>query len=151
MAQICKISEQVNIKSSAHKYYQFFKNKMDYVLVQMFPEIYKSCKVVEGNGYSHGSIIHLKYNAGRPEEMKERLAIDDANKSITFECLEGDALRDFEVLKLKFQVFENGNNGGTVNWSIEFVKANEDVASPHHYLLCVSKVAKGLDDYLCNN
>lgn len=83
--------------------------------------------------------------------MKERLAIDDANKSITFECLEGDALRDFEVLKLKFQVFENGNNGGTVNWSIEFVKANEDVASPHHYLLCVSKVAKGLDDYLCNN
>ncbi|KGN57826.1 kirola [Cucumis sativus] len=151
MAQICEISEQVNIKSSAHKFYQFFKNKMDYVFVQMFPEIYKSCKVVEGNGFSDGSIIHLKFNAGKPEEVKERLAIDDANKSITFECLEGDPLRNFEVLKLKFQVLENGNNGGTVNWSIEFVKANEDVASPHHYLLCVTKVAKGLDDYLCNN
>ncbi|CAK9317971.1 unnamed protein product [Citrullus colocynthis] len=151
MAQIAKISEQVQLKSSGHKFYEFFKNKMDYVFLQMFPEIYQSCKVVEGNGFSHGNIIHLKYNAGKPEEVRERLAIDDANKSITFECIEGDPLRDFDVIKLKIQVFDNGSNGSSVNWSIEFVKANEGVATPHNYLLCVTKVSKGLDDYLCNN
>ncbi|XP_038893753.1 kirola-like [Benincasa hispida] len=151
MAQIAKISKQVQLKSSGHKFYEFFKNNMDYIFVQMFPEIYQSGKVVEGNGFSHGSVIHLKYNAGKPEEVKERIAIDDANKSITFECLEGDLFRDFELMKLKIQVFENGSNGSSVNWSVEFVKANEDVATPHHYLLCLSKVSKGLDDYLCNN
>ena len=150
MAQIAKISEQVHLKSSAHKVYDFLKNKMDFV-IQMFPDIYKGCDVLEGNGFSHGSIVHLKYNLGSPAEVKERIAIDDANKSITFECLEGDVFRDFEVFKLKIQVFDNGSNGSSVDWSIEFVKANEDVPPPHSYLIFADKISKGLDDYLCNN
>ena len=63
MAQIAKVSQEVQLRSSAPKFYEFLKNKMDFVF-QMFPEIYKSWKVVEGNGYAHGSVIQLKYNVG---------------------------------------------------------------------------------------
>ncbi|XP_022935144.1 kirola-like isoform X1 [Cucurbita moschata] len=150
MAQIAKVSQEVELRSSAPKFYEFLKNKMDFVF-QMFPEIYKSWKVVEGNGYAHGSVIQLKYNIDGLSEVKERLSIDDANKSLTFECVEGDLLRDFEVMKMKIEVVENGSNGSSANWSIEFVKANEDVATPHNYLLCVAKVSEGIDDYLCKN
>ncbi|XP_022935319.1 kirola-like [Cucurbita moschata] len=150
MAQIAKVSQKVQLRSSGHKFYELLKNKMDFVF-QMFPDVYKSWKVLEGNGLAHGSIIHLKYNVDGPSKAKERLAIDDANKSITFECLEGDLFRDFEVFKLKIEVVENGSNGCSTNWSIEYVKANEDVAPPHNYLIIAAKISKGIDDYLCKN
>ncbi|KAE8650619.1 major latex protein 149 [Cucumis sativus] len=151
MAQIAKISEQVQLKCSGHKFYDFFTNKMDSV-IQMFPHIVTSYKILEGNGFAHGSVIHLKYNIGGPAEIKERLAFDDANKSIAFEVFEGDLFRDFEVFKMKMQVInEKGSNGSSVNWSIEFVKENEDVAAPHHYLTIAAQSSKTLDDYLCNN
>ena len=63
MAQIAKISEQVQLKCSGHKFYDFFTNKMDSV-IQMFPHIVTSYKILEGNGFAHGSVIHLKYNIG---------------------------------------------------------------------------------------
>ena len=63
MAQIAKISEQLQLKSSAHKFYDFFTNKMD-SLIQMFPHIFTSYKILEGNGFAHASVIHIKYNIG---------------------------------------------------------------------------------------
>ena len=64
MAQICSISEQVQLKTSGHKFYDFFLNKMD-VLNRMFPQnISCSYEFVEGNGFTHGSVIHWKYDFG---------------------------------------------------------------------------------------
>ena len=63
MAQIAKVSQKVQLRSSGHKFYELLKNKMDFVF-QMFPEVYKSWKVLEGNGLAHGSIIYLKYDVG---------------------------------------------------------------------------------------
>ncbi|XP_022982738.1 major latex protein 146-like [Cucurbita maxima] len=150
MAQIAKISQQVQLKCCGHKFYEFFKNKMECVF-QMFPEICCSWKVLEGNEFSHVRVIHLKYVVGSPKEGKTKVTVDDANKSITFECVEGDVLRDFEVFQMKIEVVENGSNGSSANWSVEYVKANEDVAPPYNYLLCGAKVSKGLDEYLCNS
>lgn len=78
--------------------------------------------------------------------------MDEPNKSITFECLEGDVFKEFEVFQVKVQVKDRSIDGvNSVKWSVEFVKANEDVAPPLDHLLFGVKVCKGLDAYLCNN
>lgn len=63
MAQICNISAQVQLNCSGKKFYEVFVNKIDR-LVHMFPQTIQSCKVVEGNGFTHGSVIHWKYDLG---------------------------------------------------------------------------------------
>ncbi|KAA0056078.1 major latex protein 15-like [Cucumis melo var. makuwa] len=153
MAQICSISEEVKLKACGQKFYHFFLTKMD-VLNQMFPQnINSTYEFVEGNSFTHGTVIHWKYDfGGGLEESKVRLGVDEPNKSITMECLEGDVLKEFETFKVKVQVKDSDVVGvNSVVWCVEFVKANEDVAPPHNHLKCGIKVCKDLDAYLCNN
>ncbi|XP_038887027.1 MLP-like protein 31 [Benincasa hispida] len=148
MAQIFNISEQVKLNCCGEKFYDFFVNKMDYY-VHMFPQRLKSYKFVEGNGFTHGSVTHWKYDFGIPAEVKTRLLVDEPNKAVIFECLEGDLLKDFEMFQVKVQVTDGGKNAvSSVKWSVEFMKANEDVAPPHNYLQFGVDVCKGLDAYL---
>lgn len=79
--------------------------------------------------------------------------MDDSNKTIILEFIEGDLLRDFEKLQVKGQITDGGTNGNSsVKWSVEFVKANEDVAPPYNYLQFAHEVTKGIEaHYLCNN
>lgn len=55
MAQITKVEAQAEIKSSADKFYGFFKNNMS-SFVQMFPQILKSFEVVGGGQIRTGSV-----------------------------------------------------------------------------------------------
>ncbi|XP_022143420.1 uncharacterized protein LOC111013301 [Momordica charantia] len=154
MAQIAKISEQVQLKSCGHKFYEFLKNKMDY-FPRMFPGNIESYKFAEGNSFTHGSISHWKYDIGLGSsiEVKMRLIVDEPNKTIIYECLEGDLFKDFEMFQVKIEVSDGeGNNGiSSVKWSLEFVKANEEVPPPHDYLQLGVKVCKSVDALLCNN
>lgn len=94
----------------------------------------------------------MKNTGGGVEESKVRLAVDEPNKSITMECLEGDVLKEFEVFQAKVEVKDSGIDGvNSVKWCVEFVKANEDVAPPNNHLQCGIKVCKNLDAYLSNN
>ncbi|XP_022143410.1 kirola-like [Momordica charantia] len=157
MAQIAKISEQVQLKSCGQKFYDHFANKMDR-FAHLFPQNLKGYEFVEGNGFTHGSVMYWIYywfvfgqNTGIPAEVKTRLMVDEPNKSITFECVEGDLLKDFEVFQVRVEVTDGGNSGmSSVRWCMEFVKKNEDVPSPHNYLQFGVKVCKGLDAYLSN-
>ncbi|CAK9317969.1 unnamed protein product [Citrullus colocynthis] len=153
MAQIGKISEQVQLKSSGKKFYEFLKNKMDY-FPQMFPGNLESYKLVEGNSLTHGSISVWKYDFGFGSsiEVKMKLVVDEPNKTIIYECLEGDLFKDFEILNVKVEVNDGGNNGNSsVNWCVEFVKANENVVPPNKYLQFGVKLCKDVDAHLCNN
>uniref|UniRef100_A0A0A0L759 Bet v I/Major latex protein domain-containing protein n=1 Tax=Cucumis sativus TaxID=3659 RepID=A0A0A0L759_CUCSA len=63
MAQIAKIAEKVQLKSSGEKFFEFFKNKMDY-FPRMFAGNVESYKFVEGNSFTHGSVSIWKYDIG---------------------------------------------------------------------------------------
>lgn len=77
--------------------------------------------------------------------------MDEANKSVILENIEGDVLKDFEMFKVKIEVTDGSKNGvSSVKWSVEFVKANEDVNPPNNYLQFGVKVCKGLDAYISN-
>lgn len=63
MAQICNISEEVKLNCCGDKFYDFFLNKMD-SYIHLFPQNLQSYKFVEGNGFTHGSVTHWKYDFG---------------------------------------------------------------------------------------
>ncbi|XP_022948007.1 MLP-like protein 34 isoform X1 [Cucurbita moschata] len=151
MAQISNISKQLQLKCSGERFYELFKNKMDSI-TQMFPKKLLSYKIVEGNGFAHGSVVHWKYELRGTLEAKQKLHMDDTNKAITLEFIEGDLFKDFEMVAVKGEVSDGGSNGiSSVKWSVEFVKANEGVAPPHNYLQFALESTKGIEAYLCNN
>ncbi|XP_004145832.1 MLP-like protein 34 [Cucumis sativus] len=153
MAQIAKIAEKVQLKSSGEKFFEFFKNKMDY-FPRMFAGNVESYKFVEGNSFTHGSVSIWKYDIGfgRAVEVKMKLLVDEANKTIIYECLEGDLFKDFDMFKVKIEVTDGGSSGNSsVNWCLEFVKSNENVAPPNDYLQFGVKICKDVDAYLSNN
>ncbi|KAF9592026.1 hypothetical protein IFM89_011609 [Coptis chinensis] len=150
MAQIQKLDVQTAIQSSADKFYGKFKNNMT-ELSKVYPEIYKNIVVLEGDGKSVGSVILWKYVCGSNSNSvtKEKIvAVDDKNRSITFEVMEGDPmLNSFKSFALRIHVTGNGERS-FVKWSLEFEKANEDVPHPNMYLDLLAKVTKKLDAYL---
>uniref|UniRef100_A0A0A0LA17 Bet v I/Major latex protein domain-containing protein n=1 Tax=Cucumis sativus TaxID=3659 RepID=A0A0A0LA17_CUCSA len=89
---------------------------------------------------------------GRAVEVKMKLLVDEANKTIIYECLEGDLFKDFDMFKVKIEVTDGGSSGNSsVNWCLEFVKSNENVAPPNDYLQFGVKICKDVDAYLSNN
>ncbi|KAF3443598.1 hypothetical protein FNV43_RR14918 [Rhamnella rubrinervis] len=147
MAQIGKLQAQTEIKSSADKFYGFFKNHIKR-LVEMFPENLKSCELLGGGDELRtGTVMAWKYDLGTRLEAKVRVqALNEENKSFTFVFTEGDVLKVYNSLKAKLEV-----SGGLVKWSFEFDKANQNAPNPDPYLDLAIKVSKGLDDYLYNN
>ncbi|XP_022143401.1 MLP-like protein 34 [Momordica charantia] len=149
MAQIGKLSVAVQMKSSAEEFYGFFRKKMDH-LVQMFHEKVKSFKFLEGDDFTPGCLMHWSYDIVGPAEAKAEVAdLDEENKSITYQVVEGDILSQYSLFKIKFQASDDVVGlGATVNWSIEFEKADENVPSPEVYLEFLSKISMGIDAYL---
>ncbi|KAF3443597.1 hypothetical protein FNV43_RR14919 [Rhamnella rubrinervis] len=147
MAQIGKLEAQTEIKSSADKFYGFFKNNIKR-LVEMFPQNLKSCEVLGGGGELRtGTVMSWKYDLGTRLEAKVKVqALDEENKSFTFVVTEGDVLKLYNSFKAKLEV-----SGGLVKWSLEFDKANQNAPNPDPHLDLAIKVSKGLDDYLYNN
>ncbi|KAL5726280.1 hypothetical protein ACHQM5_009335 [Ranunculus cassubicifolius] len=149
MAQIHKLHVETDIKSSADKFYSRFKNNMS-ELTKVYPEIYKSIEVHAGDGKSVGSVILWKYALGNGEVSvgKEKIvAVDNKNRSITFEVIQGDLLDVFKTFLLKIQVIEKVNKN-VVKWSLEFEKTREDVPDPYMLLDLLAKVTKKLDAYI---
>ncbi|XP_023524704.1 MLP-like protein 34 [Cucurbita pepo subsp. pepo] len=152
MAQISQVSADVKIQSSADKFYAFFRHKMHH-LPQIFSKNLHSFEFLEGNDFTPGSLMHWSYDIVGPAKMKAKVAdVDEENKSITYEAVEGDILSQYTLLRSKFRAYDDVENGGAiVNWSFEFEKANENIPSPEAYLEFVSKISIGLDAYLAVN
>lgn len=74
--------------------------------------------------------------------------VDDQNKTIKFNCLEGEVLKEFKSFKAIVQVTPKAGEGSLVKWTIEFEKVNEDIPSPDAYLELAQKMTKDIDDHL---
>ena len=93
------------------------------------------------------------FDAVGPAKVKAKVDdVDEQNKSITYEAVEGDILSHYNFFRAKFQASPNGESGSaTVKWTIEFEKADENIPTPEAYLDFVSKLSLGLDAYLATN
>ncbi|XP_022982733.1 MLP-like protein 31 [Cucurbita maxima] len=157
MSKTDSIWAKVDLKSSHEKLYGFFRNHLG-DLVNLFPENFNSIQLVEGQHFERGSLFLSKYELGHEHKVEKWVikAVDDVKKYIVYEAVEGEALKQFKVLRVKVEAVNGGSTkgGGGGNFtklSIEYEKANENVASPENYLELLVKIAKGVDAYFSKN
>ncbi|XVF78466.1 hypothetical protein PTKIN_Ptkin14bG0136000 [Pterospermum kingtungense] len=74
-------------------------------------------------------------------------AIDDRNKSITFDKSEGEVAKYYKTLQATVCVTAN-DEGSFVKWSLTYEKPNQNVPDPKRYLEFVASLTKSVDAYL---
>ncbi|KAL0559137.1 hypothetical protein IC582_003727 [Cucumis melo] len=140
---------------SAEKLYGFLRNHLG-DLVNMFPDVYKTIEVVEGQTFCAGSVVHFQYHLG-DEVVSEKWLIkvvDDATKCIIFEAVEGDMLNYYKMLRAKMEAFNGRSNkiGESFGkWTVEFEKAYENVPKPKTHMDLFVEMSKAIDAYYLSN
>ncbi|KAI3876064.1 hypothetical protein MKW92_039144 [Papaver armeniacum] len=130
MAQIQKLEAVTEVKCCCpDKLYRMFTRDAPQ-LPKYLPNAFHSVEVIGdgevrlGTGFVWKTVPH---GAGSAILTKQKItAVDNKNRSITYTVFEGDVMKDFNSL------VRSGTTDGTslVKWSVEYEKANEDVADP---------------------
>ncbi|KAI3835515.1 hypothetical protein MKX03_000985 [Papaver bracteatum] len=149
MAQLHKLVFETEIKCSADKYFGLFSHNATQ-LPGLFPKIFKSVEVIEGEGTSVGSIRLSKYVLGEKETTsKDRvIAFDQEKRSITNEIMEGEIMNYYKALSAKLDVVPKqcaAGNESFIKWSLEFEKVNNNIPDPTAYIDALKLVTKELN------
>ncbi|KAF4352675.1 hypothetical protein F8388_005370 [Cannabis sativa] len=148
MAQIAKMELQMELKSSAERFYGIFRSKR-YLIPEMCPDLVKNVKVIKGDWESVGSIKEWTLVTGGCERMREIVeAIDDEKKSITFTTLEGDITKDYNDTKAILEVSGSSRPGCSIKWTVPYEKKNRDLPDPSKYIDFVQLISQKIDAYL---
>ncbi|KAL0326889.1 UNVERIFIED_CONTAM: hypothetical protein Sangu_1766900 [Sesamum angustifolium] len=75
------------------------------------------------------------------------VAVDEANKSITFELIGGEVTKYFNTFRATFQATVEGDRN-MLTWSVEYEKASEDVPHPHSHLEFLVNLSREVDAFL---
>ena len=75
-------------------------------------------------------------------------AIDEQNKSLTFNLFDGDVSQQYKTLKGHLQVTDKHNGGAVAKWTYEYEKVREDIVPPCAYLDLATKFTKDADAHL---
>ncbi|KAF8390367.1 hypothetical protein HHK36_024892 [Tetracentron sinense] len=123
MASTCKLEVEVEVKSSADKFWESIRDSTT-LFPKIFPEQYKISR--DGN-------YRILFFTGMPivKVSKEKIdAVDEANKAVAYSVIEGDLLNFYKNFNANLQVTPKGD-GSLVKWSCEFEKAREEVPDPN--------------------
>lgn len=81
---------------------------------------------------------------GKVETYKEKVSIDEENKTVRLTALEGHCLELYRSYSNIYQFIHNGETN-VVKITIEYEKKNEDIPPPQKYMDFVISVIKDLD------
>ncbi|XP_068636366.1 MLP-like protein 423 [Aristolochia californica] len=146
---VSKLEVEVEVKSSADKFWEGIRQSVT-LFPKIFPEMYKSIEIVEGDGKGVGSIRHIIYAEGVPmvKFAKEKIEVaDEENKTVAYSVIEGDLVNFYKNFKATLQVLSKGE-GALVKWKGEFDKAHDEVPEPTLLQEAAVKTFKDLDEYL---
>ena len=158
MAQLTKMESQVDIKSSAEKFFQTFCNKQN-ELPEMCPNVVKNMQLIKGDWQSVGSIRKWIFvpGAGSSDQIEYCTviveAIDDKNKIVRNKAIEGEILMKlYNSYRFIIQAIDKADGSGSVvKTTIEYEKKNEAVPDPTAYLDFAAALYKTMDAHLINN
>ncbi|KAK6931022.1 Bet v I/Major latex protein [Dillenia turbinata] len=144
-----KAELELQIKCSADEFFGVFKSKAHRIPSACSQRV-KSIEVHEGDWETEGSVKHWNFVVdGNDETAKEKIQVDEENKTVIFEIVEGDMLKLYKSYKVYLQIIPSPTGqGGKVKWTAEYEKANEDVPSPNKYLEFGAHLTTNLDAYL---
>ncbi|KAG6714168.1 hypothetical protein I3843_05G174400 [Carya illinoinensis] len=113
MALKGKLETEIEIKSTADKFYNIFRSTTHH-FPKATPNIIQAVEVHEGDWDTHGSIKFWNYTI------------------VTLVGIEGDVMNYFQSFKGTFEATPNGN-GSLVKLTLEYEKLKEEVPAPIKY------------------
>ncbi|TKY68511.1 MLP protein [Spatholobus suberectus] len=142
------VTTEFGIKVPASKSFNFITNQLHHV--QNLTDTVHHTKVHEGDWHSIGSVKHWTYVVdGKVTHAKESIeAVDEQNKSITFNLYDGDVSEQYKFFKIHIQVTDKDDGNAVIKWTFEYEKINEDIPPPYGYLDYVTKLTKDVDVHL---
>ena len=66
--------------------------------------------------------------------MKERVEIDEENKSMTVFVFDGDVMENYSSFKCNLQIIPKLHGRSIARWSWEYEKLNSDSPAPNKYM-----------------
>ncbi|KAL5726654.1 hypothetical protein ACHQM5_009677 [Ranunculus cassubicifolius] len=149
-SETSKLEMESEAKCSPHKYYEMIKYSLQHLTV-IFPDSYKSCTILEGDGKSAGTIRNWTYvlpGSTKVMECKEKTeVVDDENMVIILDLYEGCHKDHYSCFKVTMQVVPKGEET-LVKWTIEFDKHSEGGPEAHHYMELFAQVTEKIDAHL---
>ncbi|XP_047939490.1 MLP-like protein 165 [Salvia hispanica] len=146
MAQMAKLETKAEITNPPAKVYDFLKYNLN-KFVDLFPQVYKSFKLIEGEEGHAGNVKIVEYVIGKTMTAKVKTEeINDEQRSMIMRVIEGEVLKLYPTLLCKISVSD-----GCVNWSIQFEKTNDSTPKPDAYAQVAAHVTKLMDLYLLTN
>ncbi|XP_030513811.1 MLP-like protein 328 [Rhodamnia argentea] len=142
-----KVEEEFEINSPADKFYKRLSYELHH-LPDASPDKVQGAEIHEGDWVTPGSVKLWNYTIdGVQEVFKEKVEIDEENKTMTMVAVGGHILEQYKAYKIVYQVFPKGESG-TVKISLIYEKFKETDGEPHNYLRFVVDLFKDLDKHL---
>ncbi|KAI4357631.1 hypothetical protein L6164_001568 [Bauhinia variegata] len=144
MAQVEKIGNNVELKSPAEKFYKHLKDEIHRTPTAASDKV-QSVSVHEGDEETAGSTkLIWKYTIdGKQEQMKEKVEIDEATKTVNFVGIEGHILELYKTYKVIVKV-----ESGLAKITLEYEKRNAEIPAPYNYLQLVTEIVKDIDAHV---
>ncbi|KAI3977417.1 hypothetical protein MKX01_000330 [Papaver californicum] len=152
MTQIVGAQIETEVNCSADKFYNMFRNNA-IQMATIFPNYFKSVKIIKGDGKSLGSIRQWQYVTLGMKTDQTNPNIILFYQSITFSVLGGDLLThyksfDFQMTVSPKYIDNIEESGSKVKWWIQYEKRAEDVPSPDAHIGLIAPITKELGHYL---
>ncbi|XP_027098324.1 MLP-like protein 34 [Coffea eugenioides] len=139
-----KLEAEINIKSDPDEFFHSFGGKA-HQLPNLCSEKLHAIDLHEGDWKTEGSVKHWTYvTDGKVETVKERFKVDEENRIVTLEAIEGDIKEQYKSYKAELQVISKGVSN-FAHWSIEYETIKENDPAPTKYLHWLIHAAKDVD------
>ncbi|KAI4379077.1 hypothetical protein MLD38_005416 [Melastoma candidum] len=139
----------VEIQSPADDFYKLLINETHHFITAS-PDTVHTLDVHEGDGYSAGSIRSWTYcvePGGEKEVYKERVVVDEQNKTLEMVAISGHIFDQYKTYKIVFKVFEKDETA-FVKLQLVYEKYKDSDPEPEHYLKFLTKLLKASDSHL---
>ncbi|CAL5396712.1 unnamed protein product [Camellia sinensis] len=164
---------EVEIKCDADELFEIGSGKKAHTVPNLSPDKVSKLDLHEGEWGDHGSIkvwtyvevgggvgggddsgvtvvvmlvvgIVVAVTEGKVETFKEKVTIDEENKTIHLTVVEGHCLDLYKSYNIIYQIIPKGETN-VLKITIEYEKRNEDVPPPQKYMDFIIDLVKDLD------
>ncbi|KAI9079826.1 hypothetical protein K1719_038236 [Acacia pycnantha] len=143
MAQVCVLETTKQLRSPPEKIFNLLKSQNQ--KIPNATDKISDIEVLNGDWVTPGSVKLWKYTLdGKEEVFKERVEVDEENKTITYTALGGNVM---ELYK-SYRFIVKAEMNGTFKLRIEYEKINEEVPPPHKYLHFCLNLLKEIENKL---
>ncbi|KAI4385868.1 hypothetical protein MLD38_003857 [Melastoma candidum] len=144
-----KLEVDIELWSPADDFYNLLVNDTHHFITAS-PDTVQALDIHEGDGYTTGSIKSWTYcvePGGAKEIFKERVVVDEQNKTMEMVAVSGNILEQYKTYKLVYTVFEKDGTG-FVKLQLVYEKFRDTDLEPDQYLNFLTNLLKATDSYL---